>query len=103
MPTTILDNESYPEALQRRYEEETKAEKLMATDEIIRMAREAGMDIDDEASGFGAIITAEPLDLERFAALVAAHERELCAKVVDHILKEGGGTYGDAIRARSEK
>ena len=27
-------------------------------------------------------------------------EREECAKFVDHILKEGGGTYGDAIRAR---
>ena len=37
-----------------------------------------------------------------FAELVAAHEREECAKVVDHILKEGGGTYGDAIRARSK-
>lgn len=23
---------------------------------------------------------------------------EECAKVVDHILKEGGGTWGDAIR-----
>lgn len=30
-------------------------------------------------------------------------EREACAKFVDHILKEGGGTYGDAIRARGEK
>ena len=40
--------------------------------------------------------------LERFAELVAAHEREECAKMVDHILKEGGGTYGDAIRARGE-
>ena len=29
-------------------------------------------------------------------------EREACAKVVDHILKEGGGTYGDAIRARGQ-
>ena len=29
-------------------------------------------------------------------------EREACAKLVDHILKEGGGTYGDAIRARGE-
>jgi len=38
----------------------------------------------------------------RFAELVAAHEREECAKMVDHILKEGGGTYGDAIRARSK-
>ena len=38
----------------------------------------------------------------RFAELVAAHEREECAKVVDHILKEGGGTYGDVIRTRSK-
>ena len=30
-------------------------------------------------------------------------EREACAKFVDHILREGGGTYGDAIRARGEK
>jgi hypothetical protein len=30
-------------------------------------------------------------------------EREACAQVVDHILKEGGGTYGDAIRARSKE
>ena len=40
--------------------------------------------------------------LERFAALVAAAEREACAKLVDHILKEGGGTWGDAIRARGQ-
>lgn len=43
-------------------------------------------------------------ELEAFAALVAAaaraDEREACAKMVDHILKEGGGTWGDAIRAR---
>lgn len=42
--------------------------------------------------------------LEHFAALVAAatraDEREACAKFVDHILKEGGGTYGEAIRAK---
>lgn len=25
-------------------------------------------------------------------------ERDKCAKLVDHILKEGGGTYGDDIR-----
>ena len=42
-------------------------------------------------------------DLERFATLVAAKEREACAKMVDHIFKEGGGTYGDAIRARGEQ
>ena len=38
--------------------------------------------------------------LEAFADLVASAEREACAKLVDHILKEGGGTYADAIRAR---
>jgi hypothetical protein len=40
--------------------------------------------------------------LERFAALVASAERSACAKLVDHILKEGGGTWGDAIRARGQ-
>ena len=30
-------------------------------------------------------------------------EREACAQLVDHILCEGGGTYGDAIRARIEE
>jgi hypothetical protein len=30
-------------------------------------------------------------------------EREACAQMVDHILKEGGGTYGDAIRARGKE
>ena len=41
---------------------------------------------------------------EKFADLVEAaaraDEREACAEMVDHILKEGGGTWGDAIRAR---
>ena len=32
--------------------------------------------------------------------LAVEQERELCATLVDHILKEGGGTWGDAIRAR---
>lgn len=43
-------------------------------------------------------------EMNKFEVLVIlalAHEREECAKMVDHILKEGGGTYGDAIRARS--
>ena len=43
-------------------------------------------------------------NIMRFAKLVAAlaaeREREECAKLVDFILKEGGGTWGDAIRAR---
>ena len=66
----------------------------MNLEDIIRMAREAGLTvlIEHGLTGY----------LERFAALVAAAEREACASMVDHILCEGGGTYGDAIRRRSE-
>ena len=69
----------------------------MTQDEIIRMAREAGaIQVD------GKIAFYED-DLERFAALVAAHEREACAKVCDDIGDSDNG-YGcaAAIRARSE-
>ena len=31
------------------------------------------------------------------------NEREACAQLVDHILCEDGGTYGDAIRARGKE
>jgi hypothetical protein len=63
---------------------------------IIEMAEQAGMLYMD-------YIRVDSINqLEKFAELVAAHEREECAKMVDHILKAGGGTYGDAIRARSK-
>ncbi len=67
---------------------------------IIEMAREAGFKIIDN------MIFVEGWEInpymQRFAALVEEAENEACAKVVDHILKEGGGTYGDAIRARGQ-
>ena len=66
----------------------------MTQEDIIRMAREAEFD------SHGHIIANQLAHLERFAALVEEAEREECAKAVDHILKEGGGTWGDAIRAR---
>ena len=72
----------------------------MTRDDIIRMAREAGFNVEQ---GFLLRVTGIDEDLERFAALVAAAEREACAKLVDHVLKEGGGTYGDAIRARGQE
>ena len=53
----------------------------MTQDEIIRMALEA----DCYKTETGALIT-DNVDLERFAALVAAHEREACAKVADNEL-----------------
>jgi hypothetical protein len=72
----------------------------MTQEDIIRMAREAGFSTHDE------MIWIDKWEvnpyMQRFAALVAAAENETCAKVCDHILKEGGGTWGDAIRARGQ-
>ena len=76
---------------------------------IIELAKEAN----GEPAGPGGVDWTWD-ELERFAALVRADERnramrenayvlaerEACAEMVDHILKEGGGTWGDAIRAR---
>jgi hypothetical protein len=63
----------------------------MTQDEIIDMARQAGLDPDlwNYTDAF-----------ETFAKLVAEKEREACATMSDWILKEGGGTWGDAIRKR---
>ena len=63
------------------------------TQEIIEMAKEAGL-LPCQGIHRG--------DLKAFSKLVAEKEREACAKMVDHILKEGGGTWGDAIRARGQ-
>ena len=50
----------------------------MKRDDVIRMAREAGMVVVDDVYS---LLTF----LERFAALVAAAEREACAKVLDEM------------------
>lgn len=50
----------------------------MTRDDIIRMAREAG--ISDTDFDFQMV---SPEDLERFASLVAAAEREACAEIAD--------------------
>jgi L-rhamnose isomerase len=81
------------------------------TQEIIEMAKQAGFPFnkydllqgDDEGE-----IDAHEM-FEAFAKLVAAKEREACAKVADLVAKEvddtnGVATYiGKAIRARGEK
>ena len=67
----------------------------MTQDEIIRMAREAGF------------TDYYPERLTRFAALVAAHEREACAKVCEeydgtlHQWTDKGKAFAATIRARS--
>ena len=71
----------------------------MTKDEIIRMAREAGL-----ADANGVVHAA--YQLEAFAALVAAAEREACAKVCDEINNDYDGEevsaswIATAIRAR---
>ena len=67
----------------------------MNRDDIIRMAREAGP------------LISTPFDVwcERFAALVAAQEREACARLCDEWSKredDVGGYIGRAIRARGK-
>ena len=68
----------------------------MTQKDIIRMAREARMPY-----FYGTWEIANLDGLERFAALVAAHEREECAKVAENGLI--GHTIAKAIRARGEK
>jgi len=67
----------------------------MTQDEFFELANQAGKEAGLTAFVFHPVV-------EIFAKLVAAKEREACAKMVDHILKEGGGTWGDAIRARGQ-
>ena len=72
----------------------------MTKEDIIRMAREAGFaDGVVDIVGFGGF--------EAFAALVAAHEREACAKVCEDSdtwdLYDPNGFAANLIRARREK
>jgi hypothetical protein len=56
----------------------------MTKDDILRMAREAGGSF-EELPLCDAWLFYEEEYLERFAALVAAQEREACAKVCENI------------------
>ena len=69
----------------------------MDRDDIIRMAREAGFESHDAIINY-------PKELQRFAAIVAAAEREACALEVEKAGMEGYGTLAAAaaIRARSQ-
>ncbi len=71
----------------------------MKKEDIIRMAREAGF-----ADSNGVVHAF--YQLERFAALVAAAERNACAKVVEDYCgawDDGGYALVAAIRARSKQ
>jgi hypothetical protein len=72
----------------------------MTQDEIIEMARQAKAIPMHKDFNQLALIGTE--NIEAFAKLVVKKEREACATMSDWILKEGGGTWGDAIRARGQ-
>lgn len=80
----------------------------MTREDIIRLVREAGMTVyegeQDRVLFDDSILNA----LGRFAALVAAAEREACAKVCDEMNEERGWDVSawecaNAIRARGEQ
>lgn len=82
----------------------------MTRDDIIEMARDAGFVINDRGRQHQPnciFHTHHMVDemLERFAHLVAVHEREECAKVIDDFgtTLANGAMLADAIRARGEK
>jgi hypothetical protein len=84
----------------------------MTRDDIISMAWEAGANRSSNPDKWD-ILEIRDTDLERFAALVAAHEREECAKACENYTDNGGEKFADheghgyecatAIRARGEK
>ena len=69
----------------------------MNRDDIIRMAMEIG-GVDRPLQGSSALKF-----MEEFAALVAAAEREACAKVCDALPFLNGTQCATAIRMRGEK
>ena len=93
---------------------------MMNRDDVIRMAREAGgIDLTTTNAGDVMAWLGTPEFLDRFAKLVAAHEREACAKVCDakaernfpwssenadkyHAQADWANVCAEAIRARGE-
>jgi len=71
----------------------------MTKDDVIRMAREAGIDsMPADYHYRSPYYAGTPEELERFAALVAAAELEACAKVCDKLWS--AAECAEAIRKR---
>ena len=77
----------------------------MTQDEVIKLARDAGLSITPPRSGQydGGRVGCDVVGLKRFAALVAAHEREQCAQIVIDIANaDAGNPYKQALRLGAE-
>ena len=77
----------------------------MTREKIIRMVREVA-DKDKVDPYLNEFVVLTPEELERFAALVAAHEREACAAICDRFQARDVGMQpaecAGAIRARRQ-
>ena len=73
----------------------------MTQEDILRMAREAGFPITNHLSGRRDIAGQSVARFRRFAALVAAAEREACAKVCEEPGWNAANWCATAIRARN--
>jgi hypothetical protein len=75
-------------------------------DSFLRLAREAGLPVSDKFDGIGYVWCSDeyPIDeqLQRFATLVAAAEREACAKLCEEQYEYYGydHVFAAKIRAR---
>ena len=67
----------------------------MNKEDIIRMAREAGFNVEQ---GYLLRITGIDEDLERFAALVASAEREACANAMAYLVMTPTLTHGALVK-----
>ena len=63
----------------------------LSRDDVLRMAEEAGITNELIVSGWGEHWIDMPIQLERFANLVAAAEREACAEACDELVLEHPG------------
>ena len=83
--------------------------KDMTPEDIIRMARESGFEVNEDGEVLENSHFFQTNKVERFAALVAAAEREACAKVCEGIYTNGDGAEcwlqnaAAAIRERGNK
>ena len=75
----------------------------MTKDDIIRMAREVG-GVDISRNGWTSWVGTQSTEfLERFANLVAAAEREECAKLCEERgMVKGGEVFASRIRSRTK-
>ena len=74
----------------------------MKIENVIRMAREAGAKRSSNPEKWD-ILEISDESLERFATLVAAHEREECAKVCENSVEYAADELARQIRAKGQK